>query len=163
MFAFVTQEGTFVPPVRTMVSAREERESRERHMVAMEMVAPQKHRVDRESPRLTLVPPVPHAATATRSQRSATPLVLVIAVIATLCLVVSAATAAMQTARAQALLQAASWERHVVQSGETVWGLASQSGCDADLQMVVSEILERNGLEHASVSAGQVLLIPNVG
>lgn len=132
-------------------------------MVAMEMVAPQKHRVDRESPRLTLVPPVPRAAVAPRPQRSSTPLVLVVAVIATLCLVISAVTAAMQTAHAQASLQEATWERHVVQPGETVWGLAGQSGCDADLQMVVSEILERNGLEHASVSAGQVLLIPNVG
>ena len=51
-------------------------------------------------------------------------------------------------------------ERVVVESGDTLWSIASSVGGDADVRAVVDEIQRLNGLESADLVPGQVLLLP---
>jgi nucleoid-associated protein YgaU len=48
----------------------------------------------------------------------------------------------------------------VVQSGDTLWSIASAVGGDGDVRVVVDEIQRLNGLESADLVPGQVLQLP---
>ncbi|WP_265523312.1 LysM peptidoglycan-binding domain-containing protein [Oerskovia flava] len=50
---------------------------------------------------------------------------------------------------------------HVVAAGETVWGYASQLAApDEDVRDVVADLLALNGLDGATLQAGQRILLP---
>jgi nucleoid-associated protein YgaU len=48
----------------------------------------------------------------------------------------------------------------VVQSGDTLWSIASAVAEDADVRAVVDEIQDLNGLDGAELRPGQVLVLP---
>ncbi|MCB0917457.1 MAG: LysM peptidoglycan-binding domain-containing protein [Actinobacteria bacterium] len=58
------------------------------------------------------------------------------------------------------LLSAPSHREHVVSAGETLWGLATAIAADEDPRAVVHEISVLNGLRTASISAGDVIVLP---
>jgi LysM repeat protein len=49
---------------------------------------------------------------------------------------------------------------HVVEPGETLWGIAAVLAPRADTRLVVARLAELNGLASAEVRPGQVLLLP---
>jgi hypothetical protein len=48
----------------------------------------------------------------------------------------------------------------VVESGDTLWSIASSLGGDTDVRDRIDEIQRLNGLESADLVPGQVLLLP---
>jgi len=51
--------------------------------------------------------------------------------------------------------------RHVVQPGETLWGIAREvAGPGEDVRDVVMELVELNGLPSAGLMAGQSIVVP---
>ena len=58
--------------------------------------------------------------------------------------------------------QAEQFEYHTVLAGENLWGIASSIAGDRDVRDVVAEIMRLNGLQSASVQAGQQLALPNL-
>ena len=51
--------------------------------------------------------------------------------------------------------------RHVVQPGETLWGIAREvAGPTEDVRDVVLELVELNGLPSAGLMAGQSIVVP---
>ncbi len=48
----------------------------------------------------------------------------------------------------------------VVQSGDTLWSIASALHGDGDVRALVDEIRELNGLQGAELRPGQLLLLP---
>jgi nucleoid-associated protein YgaU len=51
--------------------------------------------------------------------------------------------------------------RHVVQPGETLWGIAREvTGPGEDVRDVVMELVELNGLPSAGLMAGQSIVVP---
>jgi hypothetical protein len=65
--------------------------------------------------------------------------------------------AALGTARPSS--GAAPEAHHVVRAGDTLWTIAS-ARYDDDLRAAVWAIEERNGLDGAAISPGQVLMLP---
>jgi LysM repeat protein len=49
---------------------------------------------------------------------------------------------------------------HVVEPGETLWGIAAALAPQADTRLIVARLAELNGLASAEVRPGQVLLLP---
>jgi LysM repeat protein len=47
-----------------------------------------------------------------------------------------------------------------VTPGETLWGIASDAAGDGDIRAMQQEIVDLNGLESATVYAGQHLRVP---
>ena len=48
----------------------------------------------------------------------------------------------------------------VVESGDTLWSIASSLDSDTDVRSMIDEIQRLNGLESADLVPGQVLLLP---
>jgi nucleoid-associated protein YgaU len=68
---------------------------------------------------------------------------------------------AVMTGEAGSGLQLVGERSVVVQSGDTLWSIASSAvGDDVDVRVVVDRIEELNGLEGASIMPGQVLQLP---
>ena len=57
-------------------------------------------------------------------------------------------------------LQLAGGSSVVVQSGDTLWSIASSLGEDGDVRAVVDEIQRLNDLRDAELHPGQILLLP---
>ena len=51
-------------------------------------------------------------------------------------------------------------QRHVVQPGETLWGIASEA-CRGDLRKAVWRIERRNGLSGSPLEPGTVIYLPS--
>jgi LysM domain len=67
---------------------------------------------------------------------------------------------AQATSHGQARAGYAGMHRIVVQSGQTLWSIASAAEPTADVRLVVQEIMTANALTSATISAGQLLWVP---
>jgi hypothetical protein len=87
---------------------------------------------------------------------------LVVAVIATLGLVIALAAAGGAQAASPSAPGAGHRGMHeiVVRSGQTLWSIASAAEPTADPRLVVQQIMAANGMTTANVAAGQLLWVP---